>query len=214
MASSGTAELYILPKLAPPKSFALGSNPLKWVRLACVDPVTAPQISIIPQTTGYPLQTDQGVEAQVSVTVTNDGNTTLNVTTIGFSETSGPVGGWLNVDQTTLTIAAGATNTATFNVIINAGGIINSGGIDAVNGEVFLLSDAPAPRDSISFFINDYRSENKKKTQARHSDSLNYSQLIDGVKKVLLPEGTFCLVLPYEESRLLQDRLFYYQTRS
>jgi tRNA1Val (adenine37-N6)-methyltransferase len=51
------------------------------------------------------------------------------------------------------------------------------------------------------FFVNDSRSENDRKSQARHGDSLSFGQLIEGVKKLLLPDGKFFLVLPYEESK-------------
>jgi tRNA1Val (adenine37-N6)-methyltransferase len=51
------------------------------------------------------------------------------------------------------------------------------------------------------FFVNDSRSDSKRKSRARHGDSLSFAQLIEGVKHVLLPGGKFFLVLPYEESR-------------
>lgn len=82
--------------------------------------------------------------------------------------------------------------------------------ISVIENDFILFSENGTPTYDLvisnpPFFVNDYRSENKKKTQARHSDSLNFRQLIDGVKKVLLPRGKFCLVLPYEESRLFLD---------
>lgn len=51
------------------------------------------------------------------------------------------------------------------------------------------------------FFVNDSRSENKRKSKARHGDSLSFSQLVEGIKKLLLANGKFFLVLPYDESR-------------
>jgi tRNA1Val (adenine37-N6)-methyltransferase len=35
--------------------------------------------------------------------------------------------------------------------------------------------------------------------QARHSDLLPFHELIAGVKKILLPEGRFCIILPFKE---------------
>jgi tRNA1Val (adenine37-N6)-methyltransferase len=35
--------------------------------------------------------------------------------------------------------------------------------------------------------------------QARHSDLLPFEDLIDGVKKILLPQGRFCMILPLKE---------------
>lgn len=51
------------------------------------------------------------------------------------------------------------------------------------------------------FFINDHRSEDQKKTQARHGDALSFGQLLDGVDHLLSDNGKFYLVLPYDESR-------------
>lgn len=55
------------------------------------------------------------------------------------------------------------------------------------------------------FFVNDSRSKSARKRQARHGDSLSFNQLIEGVKNLLLPDGKFFLVLPYEESRQFLD---------
>lgn len=51
------------------------------------------------------------------------------------------------------------------------------------------------------YFINDMRSTEKTRSNARHGDSLNYVQLCNGVTNLLKKDGRFCLVLPYEESK-------------
>ncbi len=51
------------------------------------------------------------------------------------------------------------------------------------------------------FFVNDLPSEDKKKTLARHTQSLQYYELIKGTAQLLKTQGRFCLVLPYYESQ-------------
>lgn len=52
------------------------------------------------------------------------------------------------------------------------------------------------------FFLNDLRPEDEKRKKARHTDSLTYNQLCEGVTKLLASDGNFTVVLPYEISRL------------
>jgi tRNA1Val (adenine37-N6)-methyltransferase len=52
------------------------------------------------------------------------------------------------------------------------------------------------------FFINDMKPENSKRKQARHTDSLTFSELSFFTKKLLDKNGRFCLVLPYSESKI------------
>lgn len=51
------------------------------------------------------------------------------------------------------------------------------------------------------FFINDFRPEDQKWRNARHGDRLNYHQLCRSTASLLKPDGRFCLVLPYLESK-------------
>lgn len=52
------------------------------------------------------------------------------------------------------------------------------------------------------FFINDMRASEKKRNDARHGDRLNYEGLCKGTSALLNKDGRFCLVLPYEESKV------------
>jgi len=56
------------------------------------------------------------------------------------------------------------------------------------------------------FFINDQRSKDKKKTQARHSDFLSFDQLIVAVRKLMKPDGKCFLVLPYNEGKIFTEK--------
>ncbi len=51
------------------------------------------------------------------------------------------------------------------------------------------------------FFIHDLISKNRQKTLARHAQSLPYDQLLEGVVRLLSPQGIFSVVLPYYQSR-------------
>jgi tRNA1Val (adenine37-N6)-methyltransferase len=52
------------------------------------------------------------------------------------------------------------------------------------------------------FFINDMRSKEPIRNNARHGDSLSYRELCEGVGQILNPAGRFCLILPYDESKI------------
>ncbi|MBI5267820.1 MAG: hypothetical protein HY851_11375 [candidate division Zixibacteria bacterium] len=133
------------------------NNPLKWMRLACVAPVSAPQIAYSPGTFGYPRWTKHGKPDTTVITVSNDGNATLNVATIGVKKTAPTGPNWLATTAASLNVSAGASNTATFGIIVNAAGAINSPGtIVACTGEVYLKSNVAAPRDSVTITITNF----------------------------------------------------------
>ncbi|UCC44603.1 MAG: hypothetical protein JSU65_01350, partial [Candidatus Zixiibacteriota bacterium] len=130
-------------------------NPLNWMRIGCIDPVTAPQIAYAPTGISYPQYINHGDSLVVTITVTNDGNTTLHCG-IDTAKTS-PASDWLAITEDTLVVPAGVDNTRSFDVILNPGGNINAEGtVVALNGEVYILSDADAPRDSVSYLITDF----------------------------------------------------------
>lgn len=55
------------------------------------------------------------------------------------------------------------------------------------------------------FFINDLKSDNLQKNNARHTDSLSYNDLCGGTALLLKPNGRFCVVLPYAQSLIFVD---------
>jgi hypothetical protein len=132
-------------------------NPLKWMRLACVAPVSAPQIDYAPKSFGYPDWTKHGKADTTVITVQNDGNATLSVTTIGVIKTTQTGVDWLGTSDASLTVNAGIGNTETFEMYINKGGIVNTPGtIVALTGEVYLKSNAADPKDSVSIKITNF----------------------------------------------------------
>ncbi|MCD6249654.1 MAG: hypothetical protein J7J98_04900 [candidate division Zixibacteria bacterium] len=128
-------------------------NSEKWVRLACVEPVEASLIDARPSSIIWPEWVELGQANAIQATVTNEGNVTLNVTEIGFVETSGS--GWLSVSESPtptvpFQVTAGVNNTANFNININASGLSTNTWLD---GEIWLLSDA-FNKDSLSIPIH------------------------------------------------------------
>lgn len=49
------------------------------------------------------------------------------------------------------------------------------------------------------YFHEATKPNEEARIQARHSDQLPFKDLIDGVKKVLMPHGRFCIILPHKE---------------
>jgi hypothetical protein len=131
-------------------------NPLRFVRLACVDPVNAPRIFTDTTRIGYPAFTHHNTAKVVTVTVSNEGNATLNISRIHGVKTTQVPSNWLTVTNGAgMTVPAGIPNTGTFDITLNAGGVINSPGtVVNLSGSVYIKSDAKAPRDSINIVID------------------------------------------------------------
>lgn len=55
------------------------------------------------------------------------------------------------------------------------------------------------------FFVNDMRPKENIRSNARHGDKLNYNDLCSGVHRLMNTNGRFCLVLPYEESKIFRS---------
>ncbi len=51
------------------------------------------------------------------------------------------------------------------------------------------------------YFRNSLKAPDKRRSDARHSDSLPYTELIEGVKSLLAENGRFSVILPYNEVR-------------
>ncbi len=55
------------------------------------------------------------------------------------------------------------------------------------------------------FFINSQLPPSDKRSQARHTDSLSYRELITKAMTLLSPSGRLAVVLPFEEGKLFQS---------
>jgi tRNA1Val (adenine37-N6)-methyltransferase len=51
------------------------------------------------------------------------------------------------------------------------------------------------------FYAEDYTSENASRNKARFAEALPFSELVEGVSKLLHPEGEFNTIIPYKEEK-------------
>jgi tRNA1Val (adenine37-N6)-methyltransferase len=69
--------------------------------------------------------------------------------------------------------------------------------------------DCPAKFDLIvsnpPYFIDSSKASAESRTAARHTDSLPFEDLLEGVIKLLDKKGKFCVILPYKEAELFRD---------
>ena len=116
---------------------------VKWFRLACVEPVTAARLLVSPTQIQFPAWIKHGDEYTRTLTLENLGNDNLtwNAT---LTETTGPVSGWLALDDVGGTIPFGVGNVATTILRLNAGGAVNDPGtIVQLTGDVTFASNDP-----------------------------------------------------------------------
>ncbi|MES1225854.1 MAG: methyltransferase, partial [Bacteroidota bacterium] len=55
------------------------------------------------------------------------------------------------------------------------------------------------------YFIDSSKASAESRTAARHTDSLPFEELLNGVIKMLDKKGKFCVILPYKEAELFRD---------
>jgi tRNA1Val (adenine37-N6)-methyltransferase len=65
----------------------------------------------------------------------------------------------------------------------------------------FIISNPP-------YYKNSYKSEKKERNTARNTESLPYTILIEGVSKLLTPNGSFSVILPCEAGQELIEIAF------
>ncbi len=51
------------------------------------------------------------------------------------------------------------------------------------------------------FYLNTYKSDNEQRDLARFMDAMPFRQLIESVSKLLSPQGTFSVVIPFSEEK-------------
>ncbi|MEW5795920.1 MAG: hypothetical protein AB1772_06120, partial [Candidatus Zixiibacteriota bacterium] len=112
-------------------------NSEKWVRLACVEPIEASQIDVIPERIEWPEWVPLGQTTNFTITVVNEGNVVMNVTEVGDNAS------WLSASinptpGSPFQVPAGVIRTATFQASITA----PAGPTQWLDGEMWLKSDA------------------------------------------------------------------------
>ena len=63
-----------------------------------------------------------------------------------------------------------------------------------------LLSLMLAQRSDAPFYTADYKTAEKARNTARFTDTLSFSELLEGVSQLLTDEGVFSVILPYSET--------------
>ena len=117
------------------------TNPLKWFRVPCVDPIPNPVLSISPSSIEQPTWTKPGIQLDTSITLENIGNAVLHISTIQTVELTGETG-WLGVGNSgPMTISHLDPNSVDLDVYLNMGGVVNT--VPHVyNGYIIVTSDA------------------------------------------------------------------------
>jgi len=100
------------------------SNPYKWFRVPCVDPVSNPVLVYYPLEVGPPTWTHPGTQIDTTIYMENIGNATLEISSIETPEVNGPPG-WLEVSNTgPITIGYSASTIDSVYAYMNYNGII------------------------------------------------------------------------------------------
>jgi hypothetical protein len=126
-------------------------NSMKWIRIACVEPIEASLIETKPKSLEFPVWVKAGQSVAFPITVYNWGNVELKVHHIGKTASAS----WLSVSENPspgaeFVIDAGLSNTNTFDITVDAAGILQPTWLDAY---VWLLSDA-ADYDSLNIRLH------------------------------------------------------------
>ncbi|UCC44605.1 MAG: hypothetical protein JSU65_01360, partial [Candidatus Zixiibacteriota bacterium] len=116
-------------------------NPLKWMRIPCVAPIPAAQIFVSHESFGFPQWVKHTEQFVQTINVTNDGNVTLDVSSMVATEDT-PAVDWLQISEASLSIPAGVDNVRTFDLTIDGTAIGAPGTVVALNGDVTLTSNA------------------------------------------------------------------------
>ncbi len=126
-------------------AYGSGSDPdgtqqlsqMQWFRLACVEPIPMPQISITPAEVDY-IWVRLGEQLDLDLTIVNNGNVGLMYST-SVIEDNGPPG-WLSVSGLSGAIPSGLSNVEVGKLTINSGGIITTP--EYYYGRIIFISNA------------------------------------------------------------------------
>ncbi len=130
------------------------TNPMKWFRVPCVDPVLAPVLSFIPANIQDPAWTKPTIEKDTIVRLENIGNTYLHISSITSHKITGAED-WLGTDLASATISDGSDanpNFANLTVKLNKNGNVTSGP-KGYDGFVEFVSDAPSSPDTLTVHL-------------------------------------------------------------
>jgi hypothetical protein len=125
------------------------TNPVRWFRLPCVDPVPNPVLVVSPSRITDPAWTKPGVQFDTTMRFENVGNAPLNISNTQFVGISCDApSNWVSYTGMPAAISHLGTNYADVTLEMNSGGMITTDGI-YVEGYLIVESDAPSSPDSI-----------------------------------------------------------------
>nr|MBN2277315.1 hypothetical protein [candidate division Zixibacteria bacterium] len=136
--------LYVNDKFPGSESQDAGiwtTNPVKWFRVPCVEPVPNPVLAYSPQQIAPPTWTKPGNQLDSVIKLENIGNAPLTINSITIAVTPGDPA-WLDVSNYgPITISHLSPNFTTVDLYMNDGGIITTGP-DVLTGYVIINSNS------------------------------------------------------------------------
>ncbi len=126
---------------------------INWFRLACVEPIPAPEITISPNNIAAPTWTKMGIELPLDLKVENNGNVALTYSTT-IEEDNGAAG-WLAVSGLSGAVPSGLSNVEVGTLHLNNGAVQNTEAL--LIGRVIFNSNAPSSPDTleVSLYVVD-----------------------------------------------------------
>ena len=98
------------------------TNPVKWFRVPCVNPVPNPVLAFRPSEIGDPTWTKKGVQKDTIITLENIGNAAMTFSYITAAKITGITYDWLGVTGAPTSISHLTPNSADMHVLLNKGG--------------------------------------------------------------------------------------------
>jgi len=124
------------------------TNPVKWFRVPCVEPVPNPVLVFTPSVITDPTWTKPTIQLDTTVRLENIGNAPLNISATTVVELTAGYTGWLNYTPEITSISESDPNYDDLTVQMNFGGVITDDGV-GVSGLIIFDSDSPTSPDTL-----------------------------------------------------------------
>jgi hypothetical protein len=129
------------------------TNPMKWFRVACVNPVRNPVPAFTPSEIADPTWTKPSVAMDTIIKIENVGNIVLNISNIQSVRLTGAED-WLGTDITSAVISDGSDAQPNFkNMTLYLNKDANVTGPKGYDGLVIFTSDAPTSPDTLKVHL-------------------------------------------------------------
>ncbi|MBN2226168.1 MAG: dockerin type I repeat-containing protein [candidate division Zixibacteria bacterium] len=125
------------------------TNPVKWFRVPCVEPVPNPYLVCNPMHIGDPTWTKPGIQLDTIMRLENVGNAPLHFSATTVVELTPWYSGWLDYSPEITTISESDPNYVDFTVRLNFNGVITSDGV-GVSGLLIFTTDSPTSPDTMT----------------------------------------------------------------